>query len=479
MRDFRGFVSELEALGHMVEVSRSVALRQELCAVQWRLEREQMKAVMFARNDRGARRIAGNLFLAPLRTGIQPTVPFSPELLGLVSGLRKPGIVYPLWLTNDMFLQAYQELEQTVAAGLEKPRAPVVVAPRWSHAYEGRQVNLSEQVPAPWYFKEDAGHYLTAAVTIVRDPETGYHNAGIYRIQVLDDKRLGIMVNAKRDLLGIIQRASRMGKPVEVAVAIGVAPEMLVAATMSVPYGRSEYDVAGGLAGEAYPIAQASADLLLPADAEYLIEGTIDPGVRIQEGPFTEYDLIASQVTEGFCIDVKAVRTREDPIFHSLVCTSLEMISLIMPLGMTELAKTRAFIKQISPNVKDMFMLPGVPGTGLAVSLYKQSEAEPIDVLRALFAFSARLKRVVVVDDDIDVYDPYDVQWAIDTRVVAMKDVTVLEATGEYTDAARVGDFSVKMGIDATRKRAHGHRLQRSDLTFMDAFDPADYLTAR
>ena len=477
MRDFRGYLSELESLEHMVEVNRSVALRHELCAIQWRIEREQMKAVMFARNDRGPRRVAGNLFLAPLRTGIQPTVPFSPELLGLVSGLRKPGIVYPLWATNDMFLQAYQELEQTVVGGLEKRRAPVVVAAHWPHNYEGSKVRLSEQVPAPWYFKEDAGHYLSAAVTIVRDPETGYINAGIYRIQVLDDKRLGIMVNAKRDMLGIIQRTARTGKPVEVAIVVGVAPEMLVAATMSVPYGTSEYDVAGGLAGEAYPISEAKcAELLVPSDAEYLIEGTIDPNVRVMEGPYTEYDLIASQVTEGFCIEVKAVRTKEDPIFHSLVCTSLEMISLIMPLGMTELAKTRTFIKQISPNVKDLFMLPGVPGTGLAVSLYKQSEAEPLDVLRALFAFSARLKRIVIVDDDIDIYDPYDVQWAVDTRVRATQDIMVLEATGEYTDAARVGDFSVKMGIDATRKRAHGHRLLRSDLSFMDGFDLGSYV---
>jgi 2,5-furandicarboxylate decarboxylase 1 len=95
-----------------------------------------------------------------------------------------------------------------------------------------------------------------------------------------------------------------------------------------------------------------------------------------------------------------------------------------------------------------------------------------------LFAFSARLKRIVVVDTDVDIYDPQDVQWAVDTRVVATRDVAVLEATGELTDAARVGDFSVKTGIDATRKKGHGHRLTRSDTRWMEEVDVNAYLDA-
>lgn len=477
MRDLRTYLNELESLGHVKNIQRPVHLRHELAAVQWKIERTLLQAVLFERNDNGPSRIAGNLFLAPLRTGIQPSVPMMPELASLYSGLRRPGIVYPIWSTNEMFLQVYREIEVAVMSGLGNPRSPVAVNANWKYTYTGKEINLLNQVPAPWYFKEDAGRYLTAAVTIARDQETGYHNAGIYRIQMLDEKRLAIMVNAKRDLLSIIYGAARMGKHLPVAIAVGVSPAMLVAATMSVPYGRSEYDVAGGLAGESYPVAAATAeDLMVPADAEYIIEGIIRPDVRVKEGPFTEYDLIASQVTDGFCIEVTAIRTKEDPIFHSLVCTSLEMVSLIMPLGMTELAKTRDFLKHITLNVKDMFMLPGVPGTGLVVSLYKQTEAEPLDVLRSLFAFSARFKRIVVVDDDIDIYDPFDVQWAVDTRVNALRDVMVLEATGELTDAARVGDFSVKVGIDATRKRGHIHRLCRSDTAFMNAVDLKDFM---
>jgi 2,5-furandicarboxylate decarboxylase 1 len=421
--------------------------------------------------------VVGNLFLAPLRTGVLPTVPFDREYTSFFAGVRKPGIVYPVWSTNDVFLPIYREIETTIDAAMKNPVAPIFGQGSWVRRFTGSEVNLRTQVPIPWYFHEDAGPYLTAAVTIVRDPETGYVNVGIYRIQLVDERHFTIMVNAKRDLLSIIHRAARSGRKLEVAIAVGVAPEMLVAATMSVPFGSSEYGVAGALRANPYGVAPCeTVDLPAPADAEYLFEGFLDPCRRVPEGPFTEYDLIASQITEGFSIEVTAVRTRDNPIFHSLVCTSLEMVSLIMPLGMTELAKTREFLKMISPNIKDLFMLPGVPGTGLAVSIYKQSASEPVDILRALFAFSARLKRVVIVDDDIDVYDPVDVQWAADTRVAACRDIMVLEATGELTDAARIGAFSVKTGVDATRKAGHPHRLTRSETSWMEDVELSQYL---
>jgi 2,5-furandicarboxylate decarboxylase 1 len=245
----------------------------------------------------------------------------------------------------------YRDIEQVVSEALENPVPPAAVAGEWPRVYVGADVNLHKQLPAPWYFHEDSGHYLTAAVTVARDPDSKYLNCGIYRIQLIGEKRLAIIVNARRDLLSIIQKTARAGARLPIAIAVGLSPQMLVAATMSVPFGRSEYEIAGALCGTPYPLAQGGCvDLLVPAEAEYLLEGYLDPLARVKEGPFTEYDLIASQETGGFPIEVTVVRTKEEPVFHSLVCTSLEMVSLIMPLGMTELAKTRAFLKLISPK---------------------------------------------------------------------------------------------------------------------------------
>lgn len=476
--NIRDYLNELEALGHIVHVQKAVSTVHELADVQWQIEKKTGKAVIFENVDNRNYRVCGNLFLVPLRTGIMPTIPMMPELAMLLTGMRKPGIVYPLWAGNEMFLNVYREVENTVMHGLNNLVPPVAIKGEWSKNIVGEEVNILENIPIPWYFREDAGRYLTVAVTIIKDPESNYVNAGIYRIQVLDRNRLALMINEKRDIRSLIYTAGRLGKRIEVAIAVGLSPEMLVAATMSVPFGTSEYDIAGGLSGSPYGITDGiTVGISVPAEAEYLIEGYIEPNIRVKEGPFTEYDLIASQVTDSFCVNVTGIHTKEDPLFHSLVCTSLEMISLIMPLGVTEMAKTRDFLKYITPNVKEIFMLPGVPGTGLAVSIYKQSEAEPLDILRGLFAFSARLKRIVVVDDDIDIYDPFDVQWAIDTRVVSSRDFMVLEATAELTDAARIGAFSVKLGIDATRKKGHIHCLTRSSLSEAEQIDLSAYFT--
>jgi 2,5-furandicarboxylate decarboxylase 1 len=304
---------------------------------------------------------------------------------------------------------------------------------------------------------------------IAKDPETDVVNAGIYRIQVVGTDRLAAMVNLKRDLRSILAKAQRMGRRVEVALTIGVAPQLLVAATMSVPFGQSEYDVAGGLAGEPLRVRGArTVDLLVPADSEIIIEGYIEPGQTVREGPFTEYDLLASQQSDAFPIEVTCIQRREGAVYHSLVCPSQEMLSLILPLGITEMHNARSFLQHVTPNVKGLWLLPGVSGVGLVVSIYKAHEAEPQEIIHGLFAFSSRFKRIVVVDEDVDIYDPCDVQWAIDTRVAYERDLAVLCATGEYTDPARLGDFSVKLGIDATRKRNHPNRFTRSDLSQFD-----------
>jgi 2,5-furandicarboxylate decarboxylase 1 len=478
MRDLRGYLEELEECGHLLRITKPVDSRHELAAVQWTVEKKQGKAVLFENVNGYDTPVVGNLFLIPYRMGITPVIPYTDDLLTFYQTIKKVGIVYPVWAANDMFLQLFHEIGDLVISGMRNPLTPKVVddVPDL-RLFEGDQVDLLGTLPIPHYYREDAGHYVTVGVLAAKDPETGIVNAGIYRIQVVGRGRLAAMVNLKRDLRSILAKAQRLGRRVEVVLAIGVAPPLLIAATMSVPFGQSEYDVAGGLAGEPLCVRAArTVDLPVPADSEIIIEGYIEPGPMVREGPFTEYDLLASQQSDAFPIEVTCIQRREGAIYHSLVCPSQEMLSMILPLGITEMFNARNFLQHITPNVKGVWLLPGVSGVGLVVSIYKAHDAEPQEVIHSLFAFSARFKRIVVVDDDVDIYDPYDVQWAIDTRVAYEKDVAVLSATGEYTDPARLGDFSVKLGIDATRKRGHPNRFTRSDLSQFDV-DLTSYAT--
>jgi 2,5-furandicarboxylate decarboxylase 1 len=464
VKDLRDYLAELDANDHVVRVKKPVDIRHELAAVQWRIEQDYGKVVVFENVRDYPGPVVGNLFLLPYRMGICPTIPYGEDVLTFTQTIKKAGVVYPIWATNDLFMPLFREIETIVVNGLDNPMAPRVVPSRTGRQVNGDALDLLRVLPIPHYYREDAGHYITAGVMSAKDPETGVINSGIYRIQVLGPNQLVAMVNLKRDLFGILTKARRMNRPVDVAISIGAPPSLLVAATMSVPPDRSEYDVAGGIAGEPLDVRPGrTVDLLVPADSEIVIEGTIAPGERVTEGPFTEYDLLASQRSNGFPIRVNGIDLCEDAIFHSLVCPSREMLSIILCLGITEIRNARRFLERITPNVKDVWLLPGVSGVGLVVSVVKEHNAEPQEILHALFAYSARFKRIVVVDDDVDIYDPCDVQWAIDTRVAYERDVMVLSATGEYTDPARLGDFSVKMGIDATTKHQHPNRFVRSD----------------
>jgi 2,5-furandicarboxylate decarboxylase 1 len=478
VRGLRGYLEELEENGHVVHVRAPVDIKHELASVQWTIEKNRGRAVVFDNVNGYDCAVVGNLFLIPFRMGITPTLPWTDDLLNLIQGIKKPGIVYPLWATNDLFMPIFRQVESVVLAGLRQPLTPVRAEAAPRRVLTGDAVDLMAELPAPHYYREDGGHYLTAAVMSARDPQSGRINAGIYRIQVAGPRRLIAMVNLKRDLYSFLTRAKRLEQALEVTISIGVPPALMIASTMSVPSDLSEFDVAGGLAGHPLTVAHAhTVDLPVPADAEIVIEGRIEPGTRVTEGPFTEYDMLASQRSNGFPIEVTCVQVRERALFHSLVCPSQEMLSVIMCLGITEMLHARNLLAMITPNLKDLWLLPGVSGVGLVVSLYKEHEAEPQEVVHALFAFSARFKRIIVVDDDIDIHDPYDVQWAVDTRVAYDRDVMVLSATGEYTDPARIGDFSLKVGIDATRKAGHPNRFIRTDVRQFEC-DLSRYLDA-
>ena len=124
MPDFRDYLAELTDFGHVAVATRPVSQVHELCSVQWSIERNLFQSVLFEKVSDFHGRVAGNLFLTPLRTGVLPTVPFDREYTSFFAGIRKPGIVYPVWSVNDMFLPVYREIETKVCAAVKNPVSP-------------------------------------------------------------------------------------------------------------------------------------------------------------------------------------------------------------------------------------------------------------------------------------------------------------------------------------------------------------------
>ena len=271
------------------------------------------------------------------------------------------------------------------------------------------------------------------------------------------------MADVKSDLRRMILKASEKNTNIQVAIAIGVRPEILHASCMRASYGLGEFDIAGGLIESPVILTQGlTIDVDIPYDAEIVIEGEIDPSVSVVEGPFTEYGFIASRSNNSYLIKIKAIRFRDAPVYHSLVVSSMEMTALLIATGVTEIMQSKNLLSQITSCVKDIWVLPGIPSAGMAVSIEKTNDAQPRDIMMALFSRSPQLKRIVVVDSEINIYDPTEVQWAIDTRVCNEEDVFVTKGSGSIPDTARIDDFTLKIGFDATKKKGHTANFNRS-----------------
>ncbi len=202
---------------------------------------------------------------------------------------------------------------------LSRPLAPVMEH-RGSfeeNSFTGNGVDLTT-LPVPWWHERDGGRYIgTWHVNISGDPETGIPNLGIYRMQLLGPRRTGLSISPGSHLARHLAAARKQGRALEMAVAIGVDETVIMAAAASFPYGTDEYFSAGGLAQEPVGLAPCRTVALdAPANAEIVLEGTIDPSRTVREGPFLDYAGIPKADPHGFVFEVSALSYRNHPIFR-------------------------------------------------------------------------------------------------------------------------------------------------------------------
>jgi UbiD family decarboxylase len=208
-----------------------------------------------------------------------------------------------------------QEARRRVAA----PVKPAMVSggPVLENVVDGPDINLFD-FPAPQWSKHDGGRYIgTWHANVTRDPETGRRNLGVYRMQLLGRNQTTVNTSSASHLGRHFAKAEKIGQPLEMAVVIG-APEPVVMAAGSVyPSGSDEYDLAGGLSGNAVSLVRCrTVDLEIPAEAEIVLEGLIRPGVRAHDGPYFDYAGVPTESPGAFLFDVTCVTFRNRPIFR-------------------------------------------------------------------------------------------------------------------------------------------------------------------
>jgi len=340
------------------------------------------------------------------------------------------------------------------ARRIKEPIKPVVLAdaPFREHVVTGEALDLG-RLPIPYYFPGDAGRYLTAGMLVARDPETGVETEGYHRFQLKGRDRMGVSLHSRRRMFEHQRRAEARGEPLPCAVVLGLHPVVSMGSLAYPPPDVGKFEVVGGLLGEPLEVAPCTTiDLHVPAAAEIVIEGEILPGVREPEGPFGEFTGYFSRRSTEHVFVARAISRRARPWFQSI--GSGRAGDHITTLGLVREAEIMNAVARVVPNVSAVHVpLSGTSSFTAYVAIRQSRPGEAKHVIPIVLGVDHYLKFVIVVDDDIDVFDESDVLWAVATRMQADRDLVVIAGSlGAMLDpSADDRGITAKLGIDATR----------------------------
>lgn len=310
-------------------------------------------------------------------------------------------------------------------------------------------IDLLKMFPIPLHQEHDSAPYITAALAIVRDPETGAQNVTIHRLQVSSKDRLGILL-LPRHTYTWFKKAEEQGKPLEIALVIGVDPILFLASQAIAPLGQDEMEIAGALQGSPVPVVRCkTVNIDVPAYAEIVLEGKILPNVREPEGPFGEFPAYYGPKSDKEVVEIGCVTYRNQPIYQNCLAGSDE--NLLLGAIPREAGLLRS-IRNTCPGVKAVHLtMGGKCRFHLVVSMKKRNEGEAKNVILAAFAGHYDIKKCIVVDEDIDIFNLDEVDWCMATRFQADKDLVVVHgALGSKLDPSTDHGVSAKLGFDCT-----------------------------
>lgn len=334
------------------------------------------------------------------------------------------------------------------------PCEVVEEAPWQEVVIEGDAVDLTK-LPIPLHFSVDAAPYITAGQIAARDPVTGVDTTGFHRLMVKGKNRLGVSLHSRRRMYEFHRRAEERGQNLPAAITLGIHPlHYMGSMVYAYPPHVRKFEIIGGLFGEPYRLARCGIqDLEVPAGAEIIIEGEILAGVKEPEGPFSEFTGYASYRSTQNVFVAHRIRTRRDAVYHSIVSGMSQdhiLISCITREG--EILNT---LRRNLPNVIAVHVPHRTCGAFMAfIKMKKTAQGEPQQAILAALGTEFYTKYVIVVDEDVDIFDMSDVMWAVATRVRAEKDIVLIPGCkGAILDPTSDPEtFTVtKMGIDATR----------------------------
>jgi len=345
---------------------------------------------------------------------------------------------------------APEEMLTTYLRAMDKPIPPRVVSggPCKDVVLTGDRINLYD-LPQILHHEGDAGAYLTSAISFAKDPTSETWNCAYNRLMIQGRDRTSIHLTLGKHLWEFQRTAESLGRPLPVAFAIGVHPAIALGALAIGSIDEDERAIMGALLGEPLELVKCeTSDVLVPAHAELVIEGEIQPAARTAEGPFGEFTGYSLGERAREVLKVRAITHRRGAYFQDITVAHLDhMLLSTIPMEANLYRAVRAMV----PSVKAV----RVPGPFTCyVSLEQRLPGQAKNAILAVLGADLYMKRVVVVDHDVDVFDDRQVNWALATRVQPDRDITVItHARGSDLDPSTKEDgLTAKWGVDATAK---------------------------
>jgi 4-hydroxy-3-polyprenylbenzoate decarboxylase len=452
-RDLRGFIKILEARGQLRRITTLVDGDLEIAEISNRILQGGGPGLLFEN-------VKGSPF--PVAVNLMGTV----ERICWAMNMQQPEELEDLGRKLAMLQQPKPPKKVSQAIDFGKVLFDVVKAKPGKDFFPAcQQVVIEEDdldlntIPMIRPYGGDAGKIITLGLVITKDVETGTPNVGVYRLQLQSKNTMTVHWLSVRGGARHLRKAAEAGKKLEIAIALGVDPMIIMAAATPIPVDLSEWLFAGLYGGSGVKLAKCkTVNLEVPADSEFVLEGTITPGEMLPDGPFGDHMGYYGGVEDSPLVRFHTLTHRKEPIYLTTFSGRPPKEEAMMAIALNRIYTP--ILRQQVAEITDFF-LP-MEALSYKAAIISIDKAYPGQARRAALAFWSALpqftytKFVIVVDKDINIRDPRQVVWAISSKVDPSRDVFILPDTPFDTldfASAKVG-LGGRMGIDATTKIA-------------------------
>ena len=457
--DLRDFIAQLEAMGELKRVSTPVSPHLEMTEICDRVLRQGGPAILFENPTGFDTPVLGNLFGTVRRVALGMGQNVATEAEALTK-LREIGQVLAMLKEPEPpkgFKDAWEKLPLLKQVLTMSPKQ-VSSAPCQEIVIEGKDVDIT-RLPIQHCWPGDVAPLITWGLTVTRGPNKTRQNLGIYRQQVLGQNKVIMRWLAHRG--GALDfrdhQQANPGQPFPVAVVLGCDPATILGAVTPVPDTLSEYQFAGLLRGKKTELVRClGSTLQVPASAEIVLEGVINPNETALEGPYGDHTGYYNEQAQFPVFTIERITMRKNPIYHSTYTGKPPDEPAMLGVALNEVFVP--LLQKQFPEITDFYLPPEGCSYRLAVvSIRKQYAGHARRIMMGVWSFLRQFmytKFIIVVDHDVDIRDWKEVVWAMTTRMDATRDTMLVDNTPiDYLDfASPVAGLGSKMGLDATNK---------------------------